>query len=95
MPESVDDFIGLGIKHFKSVDQIDWRIKDFVSHVDDRKCIRCGICAKGICEARTLQGNPFRLEVNEELCYGRGLCEAICPNHAVSIIEKKRTVTGV
>ena len=93
--KTVDDFIGIGIRHFKPMEEIDWRMEDFVSTVDDRLCIRCGACAKGICLARTLKENPLRIEVNEDLCYGCGLCQAICPAHAISIVERKHKVVGV
>ncbi len=93
--KSVEDFIGLGIKHFRPIEEIDWRMEDFVSTVDDLKCIRCGACATSICEARTLKENPLRIEVNEDMCYGCGLCQSICPASAVSIIEKKHKVVGV
>jgi len=93
--KSVEDFIGIGIQHFKPVEEIDWRMEDFVSTTDDRICIRCGACATSICEARTLKENPLRIEVNEDLCYGCGLCQAICPAYAISMVEKKHKVVGV
>jgi len=93
--KSVEDFIGIGIQHFKPVEEIDWRMEDFVSVTDDLRCIRCGACAKSICEARTLKENPLRVEVNEDMCYGCGLCQSICPANAVSIVEKKHKVVGV
>lgn len=93
--KSVEDFIGIGIRHFRPMEDIDWRMEDFVSTVDDRLCIRCGACAKGICLARTLKENPLRIEVNEDMCYGCGLCQAICPAHAISMVGKKHKVIGV
>ena len=93
--KSVNDFIGLGVKHIKPVEEIDWRMEDFVSTVDQRMCVRCGICCNGICDARSLKENPLRVYVDEEMCYACGLCQAICPEHAVSILEKKHKVIGV
>jgi Pyruvate/2-oxoacid:ferredoxin oxidoreductase delta subunit len=92
---SVDDFIGRGIAHIRPVEDIDWRMEEFVSITDDRKCVRCGICSKGICDARTLKERPLRVEVNEDMCYGCGLCEAVCPEHAINVVEKKHKVIGV
>lgn len=92
---STDDFIGRAITHMKPVEDIDWRMEDYVSSTDDRKCRRCGICSNGICTARTLKENPLRMEVNEDMCYGCGLCEAVCPEHAISVQEKKHKVIGV
>jgi dihydroorotate dehydrogenase/Pyruvate/2-oxoacid:ferredoxin oxidoreductase delta subunit len=93
--KSVEDFIGIGVSHIKPMEEIDWRMEEFVSTVDDRKCIRCGACANSICMARTLKENPLRIEVDEDLCYGCGLCQSICPANAISIIEKKHKVLGV
>ncbi|NLT35367.1 MAG: 4Fe-4S binding protein [Gaiellales bacterium] len=93
--KSTDEFIGRAIAHMKPVEDIDWRMEEFVSWTDDRKCRRCGICSKGICSARILKENPLRVEVNEDMCYGCGLCEAVCPEHAISILEKKHKVIGV
>jgi len=93
--QSVDDFIGVGIKHIKPCEEVDWRMEECVSTTDPKRCVRCGICATGICDARSLKENPLRLEVDEEMCYGCGLCLAVCPEHAVNIIEKKHKVIGV
>jgi len=93
--KSVNDFIGMGAKHIKPVEDIDWKMEDYVSTTDARRCVRCGICCNGICDARALKENPLRVEVDEEMCYGCGLCLAVCPEHAVNIIEKKHKVIGV
>lgn len=93
--KSTTDFIGKAISHFKPVEELDWRHEDFVSVTDNRKCVRCGICASGICTARVMKENPLRVEVNEDMCYGCGLCEAVCPEHAITIVEKKHKVIGV
>ena len=93
--KSTDDFIGKAIMHMKPVEDIDWKMEDYVSITDDRACVRCGICSKGICDARTLKDHPLRMEVNEDMCYGCGLCHAVCPQHAISIVEKKHKVIGV
>jgi len=93
--KSVEDFIGLGVKHIKPVEDIDWKMEDYVSTIDARRCVRCGICCNGICDARSLKENPLRVELDEEMCYGCGMCLAICPEHAVNIIEKKHKVVGV
>jgi len=93
--QKVEEFIGLGVKHIKPIEEIDWKMEDYVSTVDDKRCVRCGICCNGICDARSLRENPLRVVIDEEMCYGCGLCQAICPEHAVSIIEKKHKVIGV
>jgi len=93
--KSVEDFIGLGIQYFKPIEEINWRVEDFVATVDDRVCIRCGRCATSICGARTLEENPLRIVIDSRYCTGCGLCQAICPAGAISIIEQPHPVMGV
>ena len=92
---STDQFIGAAMKHMKPVEDIDWRMEDFVSTTADRLCVRCGACATGLCSARVMKENPLRVEVNEDMCFGCGMCEFICPQNAIRIIEKKHKVIGV
>jgi len=84
---TVDDFIGLGIQDFRPVEELDWRLGEVVPEIDDSKCTRCNICAKNICFART-----STIELNEEYCSGCGLCAAICPLKAITMVEKKHKV---
>lgn len=93
--KNTDEFIGKAITHMKPVENIDFKMEDWVSTTDLMKCIRCGVCANGICDARSMKENPLRVEVNEDMCYGCGLCHAVCPYDAISIIPKKHKVAGV
>ena len=92
---SVEDFIGLGVKYIQPVEELDWRNEDFIATVDDRLCTRCGRCANGICSARSIQTDPLRLVIDSRYCIGCGLCQAICPENAVSMVEQKHPVIGV
>jgi dihydropyrimidine dehydrogenase (NAD+) subunit PreA len=93
--KSVDEFIGLGVKHISPVDNLDWRSEDFIATVDDRLCTRCGRCATSICTARKLMQNPLRLVIDSRDCLGCGLCQSICPEGAVSMVEQKHPVIGI
>ena len=91
----VEDFIGLGVKYIQPVEGLDWRNEDFIATVDDRLCTRCGRCANGICSARRIETEPRRLVIDSRYCIGCGLCQAICPENAVTMVEQKHPVIGV
>lgn len=92
---SVEDFIGLGVQYIQPVETLDWRNEDFIATVDDRLCTRCGRCANGICSARSIEPDPLRLVIDSRYCIGCGLCQSICPENAVSMVEQKHPVIGV
>ncbi len=92
---SVEEFIGIGVQYIKPVEEIDWRQEDFIATVDDRLCTRCGRCANNICLARTLADNPLRIVIDSRYCIGCGLCQSICPENAISMVEQKHPVIGI
>jgi len=92
---TVDEFIGAGVKFIQPVETLDWRQEDLVAITDDGLCTRCGRCAKNICTARKLEQDPLQIVMDSRYCIGCGLCQAICPENAVSIVEKKHPVVGI
>eukprot|EP00828_Plagiopyla_frontata_P034107 TRINITY_DN44349_c0_g1_i1.p1 TRINITY_DN44349_c0_g1~~TRINITY_DN44349_c0_g1_i1.p1 ORF type:complete len:110 (-),score=0.59 TRINITY_DN44349_c0_g1_i1:268-597(-) len=42
-----------------------------------------------------IQTDPLRLVIDSRYCIGCGLCQAICPENAVSMVEQKHPVIGV
>jgi TPP-dependent indolepyruvate ferredoxin oxidoreductase alpha subunit len=51
------------------------------------KCNACGVCVKAFgCPAISFSGE--RVEIDETLCYGCGVCEAVCPFDAIGRKEK-------
>jgi dihydropyrimidine dehydrogenase (NAD+) subunit PreA len=92
---AADDFIGAGIKYIQPVEEMDWRQEDLVATTDDELCIKCGRCVKNICMARKLEGSPKKIVLDSRYCIGCGLCQSICPENAVSIVEQKHPVIGI
>ncbi len=92
---SVEEFIGAGIPYIQPVENLDWRSEEFLAVVDEEACTACGRCATGICTARSLVGTPPGIEVDPSLCMGCGLCQAICPEGAVKMVEQKHQVLGL
>ena len=86
--ETVEDFIGLGTRYIKPIDEnTDFRAYEAVARVDMTRCTQCGRCAPNFCFAlsRTERGDPL---IREEECIACGLCEAICPFDAISIVGR-------
>ena len=54
--------------------------------VDEKKCIKCGLCAKD-CIAKAIQLKEFPT-IDENKCYKCQHCFAICPVGAISILDK-------
>ncbi|MBW2370288.1 MAG: 4Fe-4S binding protein, partial [Deltaproteobacteria bacterium] len=61
----------------------------------DGLCTRCARCAKSICTARKLEKNPPRIVIDSRYCIGCGLCQAICPENAVTVVEQQHPVIGI
>ncbi|UCF58132.1 MAG: 4Fe-4S binding protein [Deltaproteobacteria bacterium] len=45
--------------------------------------------------ARKLEGSPKKIVLDSRYCIGCGLCQSICPENAVSIVEQKHPVIGI
>ena len=59
-----------------------------VPRIDEGKCTFCGRCA-GICEFNALVVGKDRALVFDELCHGCGACSYICPEDAISEVERE------
>lgn len=83
---SIEDFRGSYLKYFTEyADEIEFL--PAVSKVDESLCNGCGICARNLCGAITLEGHVAR--VDEEKCGGCGICETVCPQGAIKLKLKE------
>ena len=57
-----------------------------IRRIDTERCRACGACLKLGCPA--IDGSQKKPTINEYLCYGCGLCEQICPFHAITHTEE-------
>lgn len=90
--ENVDDLIGIGQKYIVPVsEKTDWGGGRVVASVDREKCTECGTCIQGYClgallEDKQVKGRPI---IDEQTCGACGFCVLICPERAISLVERK------
>jgi len=85
--EKVEDFMGIGLKYVRPVDDsIDWEEDKIAAKVDKGKCIQCGVCWDAYCPVPAKGDDGFPV-IDEDNCQGCGMCVAICPVEAISIVH--------
>jgi len=86
--ETVDDFIGLGLKHIVTADVAFEKARQFnyAAKVDSAKCTGCGICADNICPAISMEEDVAK--VDPEICSSCGQCIMACPQKAIEMLPK-------
>lgn len=60
-----------------------------IMHIDEEKCIGCGLCTKGCAESAIKIVNGKAKLISENLCDGLGKCIGHCPMGAITIIERE------
>ncbi|SDY56884.1 4Fe-4S dicluster domain-containing protein [Proteiniborus ethanoligenes] len=60
-----------------------------IMHIDEEKCIGCGLCTKGCAESAIKIINGKAKLISENLCDGLGNCIGHCPVGAIQIIERE------
>lgn len=85
--QKVEDIVGIGLKYVRPVDDsIDWEEDKIAAKVDKDKCIQCGVCWDGFCPVPVKGDDSFPV-IDETNCQGCGMCVAICPVDAISIVH--------
>jgi dihydropyrimidine dehydrogenase (NAD+) subunit PreA len=84
--QSVDDFIGSGLKYVIPANKIDFQSGKIGAYIDAAKCTGCGRCTQHFCLATYLEDGVAKVRIED--CMGCGACVALCPEAAVSLQEK-------
>lgn len=86
--DSLDDFIGMSLKHIGTIGDIQVE-PPVVANVDSDKCNGCKKCVTscrdGAYNAITMEDKIAKINVN--ICDGCGLCPIICPTEAIVMVE--------
>ncbi len=81
-----DDFIGLGTKYIKPVNEVDFKPGKIFARIDATKCNGCGRCVSHLCMATHIEDGVSSVDPGK--CIGCGMCVALCPQNAASLYEK-------
>jgi len=65
-----------------------------VPKLDEAKCTYCGKCAE-VCAYNTIAVFPKRVLIFPELCHGCGACSYLCPEDALSEINKAMGIVEI
>jgi dihydropyrimidine dehydrogenase (NAD+) subunit PreA len=88
--DSLEDFIGMSLKHIRTISNIPVE-PPVKANVDPDKCNGCKkcvtSCSDGAYQAIAMEGDIAK--ISENLCDGCGLCVHICPVEAISMVESE------
>jgi dihydropyrimidine dehydrogenase (NAD+) subunit PreA len=84
----MEDLVGAGLKYVKPLDsKTDWKVGQITARVDEKKCIRCGVCTDAFCPVPVKGADGYPV-ISEDLCQACGMCVAICPADAINVIQR-------
>ena len=85
--ERIEDFVGLGQKYIKPLEEIDLMVGKVTAQLDSTKCTGCGICLDDLCVA--FYSEDGFVKIKEEDCSGCGGCVLGCPVNAIKLVRKE------
>jgi len=84
--ESIDQFRGAALKHFKWYEDFDFEYGKWMAVTDPDKCNGCKNCIS-LCVAPYIKGG--KVFVDPDKCAGCFLCSFICPEDARSMVQRE------
>ncbi len=85
--ERIEDFVGLGQKYIKPLEEIDLMAGKVIAQLDSTRCTGCGICLDDLCVAFFMEGGFVKIK--EDDCSGCGGCVLGCPVNAIKLVLKE------
>jgi dihydropyrimidine dehydrogenase (NAD+) subunit PreA len=93
--QKVSDVVGVSVKRVTDWERLDLNYH-IVAHIDQSKCIHCGLCHI-TCEDAShqaidiLRGSPYNTyTIKEPDCVGCNLCQLVCPvDTCITMVEKR------
>lgn len=95
--ENVDDLIGIAREYVQPVtEKTDWGGGRIGARVDQSICTECGRCLDGYCLGGVISKNAKgQITINEETCGACGYCIVICPEDAITLVERAQPSSPV
>jgi len=89
---SIDELRGRALKHFEwDGSKFDFKYGQLVAKIDKDTCTGCKRCGGNVCYAITHdEADGNKAIVNETICAGCGLCVAVCPAEAATLVKRAK-----
>jgi len=58
--------------------------------IDQKKCIKCGICWKFCPDNAVRKNEKGEFEINYDYCKGCGICAKECPAKAIKMVKEEK-----
>jgi NAD-dependent dihydropyrimidine dehydrogenase PreA subunit len=85
---NIRELVGLGQPYIKYQEDVDMKMDQVVSEIDEAKCTKCGHCLDNLCTA--LYSDHGHIRVNEEECAGCGGCIIACQQGAFKLVLRNK-----
>ena len=89
---SIDDLRGRALVHTEwEASKYDYNYGKYFAKIDKDLCTGCKHCGRHVCFAITHdEANGNKATANPDLCSGCGLCVAICPVDAATLVQREK-----